>query len=102
MDVDEDFIKRLASGCERYLAIEDIRSFYTCIDGKGFGDWVKRDVVLVTDSNEFIRLLAYKVVGRDVYSIIAIYSVTDDGLSYSGMDVDVSDIEDVKRVLGEL
>ncbi|MEM0372216.1 MAG: hypothetical protein QW101_06460 [Ignisphaera sp.] len=100
--MDENDIKRLVSDCERHLAVDDLNSFYTCIDSKGLVDWVKRDVVLIAKSNEFIRLLAYKVVGRDVYSLIAFYSVANNSLKYMGMDVDVSDIDDVKRILGDL
>lgn len=100
--MDENQIKLLISDCEIHLVVDDIDSFYKCIDSKGLSDWTKKDVVLVTDDADFIRLVAYKVVGRDVYSIIGIYKVTESGLSYVGFDVDVSDISDVMRVLGEL
>lgn len=99
MDVE---IKRLIARCERYVVSDDIPRFYACIDALGLSDWKKREAVLITDDGDMLRLLAYKVIGSDVVSILAVYRVEDEGLSYSGLEVDISNVEDVKRVLGDL
>lgn len=102
--MNEDAIKSTVAKCEKYLVVDDLAGFYECTDRAGLSDWSKKEIVLVPSDpgEEIYRALLYKIVGNEVWSIIARYEITDGGaFVYAGFFVDVSDYEDFKRVVGE-
>lgn len=102
MEEVEAYVKSTVSNCEKHLVVENLPKFYECVDASLGSGWTKREEVLFTDEGDIVRLLAYRVVGDKVVSILAFYQVDDGEIKYVGVDVDVSDVEDVKRVLGNI
>lgn len=89
--------------CEKFIALDDLDSFYACLEERSGLRWKHRDVVMFDDEGNMVRLLAYLVAGDSVLSVLAFYSVGDDASPvYSGFDVDLSPLDDVRRVLGEV
>ncbi|MEM4976050.1 MAG: hypothetical protein QXT64_01855 [Desulfurococcaceae archaeon] len=101
MEIDELRLKSSVASCEQYIVVDNIPEFYKCLDKALGPGWIKRDAVMFTDDGDMVRLLAYKVVGDRVVSILSFYRL-DGEIRYAYFDVDVSDVDDVKRVLGEI
>lgn len=103
MKLEPEHVYDLLMLCEKYVVVDDLNSFYACIDNATKIKWKHTDVVMFDDEGHMIRLLAYAVVGDEVLSVLAYYNI-DQGSNptYSGFDVDLSPLEDVKRILGDI
>lgn len=102
VEIDELRLKSLVAKCEKYVVVDNMTEFYKCLEESLGPGWTKKDAVMFTDDGDMIRLLAYKVVGDKVVSILSFYSIDDGEIRYAYIDVDVSDIDDVRKVLGDL
>lgn len=104
MDLDS-LASMVRSRCEKYLVVENLQGFYACLEDVTGGGWVETDATMFDDAGNIVRLLACRLHGDEVVSVLAFYTVSDGddgGLSYDGLDIDASSVEDVRRVVGDV
>ncbi|MEZ0290024.1 MAG: hypothetical protein ABWJ42_02905 [Sulfolobales archaeon] len=100
-EIDEEKIKRRLLACEDYIVSEDIDSFITCAKQLTGIEWVKKDLTFFTEDGELIRVIGLHRLNDEVLSIIAYYDI-EMGFEYAGFEIDISSLEDVRRVIQDI
>lgn len=101
LEYDEEVLRSQLTSCERFLIVDDVERFVSCAVKSTGISWVGKSMFFLTGDGRLVRLVALFRAGDKVYSVLVFYKL-DENLSYDGFDVDVSDVEDVRRFVKDV
>ncbi|MEM2261056.1 MAG: hypothetical protein QXK24_01260 [Ignisphaera sp.] len=105
MQTPENELRQKIAPYEKYIIINSIEKFIECVSEATGWNWKPLDITFI-GGEKIARLIAIHRKGDKVYSIIAYYDPEkgeDIGdIPYEGFDVDISSIDEVEEVIGNV